>query len=91
MARRKPRIGDEVRVKWHDARSWQGWFRRGKVQVELAEAETIGFLIARDKNGISISGTIAEGRRCSDSLDIPLGCIHSIIVTRRPKRQKEEG
>jgi len=86
MAKKKPRYGDVVLVKWWDScgphRKWQT--REYAEEYEAAPCLSLGFFVKKDRKVLVIASDVAP-EELGNVFAIPAGCIKSIRVLSRAK------
>lgn len=80
MRSEKPRV---VEIEWVDAASARGWCRAKEATDEdggLSRVFSVGFLVAQDKQSVSISTSRDCGGKFVDILSIPRAAITKMKI-----------
>ncbi len=73
---KKLKIGDAVMIIWVDITSHSGWHLvENPKHFPMLEIKSMGFVIDKTKDQISISHTYDNMGRCDTPFSFPLGCI----------------
>jgi len=108
-------LGTLLFIEWSDAGTINRWEELEDLLKELHEGDaesfyTVGFLVRQTKKKISVVQTVNYSGskvllRATDSMDIPMGCVHKITILKsplkggtkcankkeRPKKRKKNG
>lgn len=76
-----------VECVWLDAETSFGWENVEDTDLSLAEAITVGFLLARNEHYLSIASTTSGGT-CNSRIKIPIRMIQTLVELKATRQKK---
>jgi hypothetical protein len=68
-----------VLVEWLDSRRGEGWVRLDELESAVTRCRSVGWIIAKDKESVTLAGHIGENPdQCCGDLTIPKRAISKI-------------
>lgn len=68
-----------VLVEWLDSRRGEGWVRLNELETTLSHCRSVGWIIAKDSESVTLAGHIGENpAQCCGDLTIPKRAIQKI-------------
>jgi hypothetical protein len=75
-----------VLVEWLDSRRGEGWVRLDELESTVTKCHSVGWIIAKDKESLTLSGHIGESpAQCCGDLTIRRRAISKITQLRQPR------
>lgn len=72
------KVGDGILILWHDAVTDDGW-RPGDEKEAPVEVATVGFLVHRDRQSITVAATATEDGQTNSRITIPRSWIQDTV------------
>lgn len=73
-------FGRVVRIRWEDSAHLEGW--RREPLVDVGTVDSVGYVVATDEVGITISSSLTDEAAYVCPLSIPWSCISKIEEVR---------
>lgn len=67
-----------VEVEWIDSATYQGWQTKSAKEQTVSQCTTVGFVMRRNKNEISIAQGKSNNKNYLNVTTIPMSCIKKI-------------
>ena len=80
---------DLVLVTWYDAHSETGWFEPQEAldKHNPMTCWNVGWVVKKDKDGITLSPSVASDGGLGDVMFIPRGMIRQVTVIRKARKR----
>ena len=69
-----------VKVDWDDSCDVSGWVRKSSFEPEVSQCTTVGFLVKKTKDYVSIASSSSDSESWSDIMTIPRKCVKTITI-----------
>ncbi len=69
---------EAVLVRWVDSASCHGWLKLDEISAEACEIETVGLLVRRNADVITVTTSISDEGLVNDPITIPMKSVRDI-------------
>lgn len=72
-----------VKVYWNDACGQRGWLPVGQALHRAVETISVGYMVKKTKDGVTVVGTLNDQGDCNDVCFVPAGMVTKIEVLQK--------